>query len=147
MDERTEHTPLPHSRQRAAAGDPSHAYRRGIPHITQEPIDDVEFEYVTRERYETLEQAPSRRRHMGTATSDPDYLSSEAGENVPGLSGTGSLPPLRDLHYERYLETPKPGKSIFTSRRERKQRRAHLIILIIALLALVLAIVWFFFLR
>ena len=55
------------------------AYRRQTPHVTQPPIDDVETQYVTRERYQTLEQqaaqAPAKRRiSMGRATSNPDYL-------------------------------------------------------------------------
>lgn len=34
------------------------------PHISQDPIDDAEPEYVTRNRYQTLEEAQSGRRHM-----------------------------------------------------------------------------------
>lgn len=44
------------------------------PHISQDPIDDAEPEYVTRNRYQTLEEAQSGRRHMGVASSDPVYL-------------------------------------------------------------------------
>lgn len=136
-------TQAPPQRERAAP------YHHAAPHITQDPINDVEPVYVTRERYETLDQVNARRHHMGVATSDPDYLP------PAGKRGLGTGPARQpnassgkpSLHYDRYLEMPKPGKSIFTSRRERKQRRAHRIILIIALLAFILAIVWFFFLR
>lgn len=44
------------------------------PHISQEPINDAEPEYVTRNRYQTLEDAQTGRKHMGVASSDPVYL-------------------------------------------------------------------------
>ena len=107
-------------------------YRRQTPHITQAPIDDVEPSYVTRDRYVTLEQARGSRKHMGTATSDPQYLSptgyekngrfspGDAGERTKGRGA---------MHYERYLQTPKPGKSIFISRQERARKRNRRLIL------------------
>ena len=56
----------------------SSAYSQPIryhrPHISQEPINDAEPEYVTRNRYQTLEESQSARRHMGVASSDPVYL-------------------------------------------------------------------------
>ena len=56
----------------------SSAYSQPIryhrPHISQEPISDAEPEYVTRNRYQTLEESHSARRHMGVASSDPVYL-------------------------------------------------------------------------
>lgn len=140
MDERMEPTTPPSepSQHIDAARTARPPFQRVTHHITQDPIDDVEPEYVTRDRYETLEQASSHRRHMGTVGESPDYLASLAGNEGRGQ---------RRLHYERYLETPKPGKSIFTSHRARKQRRAHFIILLIALLAVILALVWYFILR
>lgn len=83
-------------------------YRRQTPHITQSPIDDVEPSYVTRERYVTLEQARGGRKHMGTATSDPQYLSPTGYEKNGHLSPNASRE--RDggratVHYERYLQT------------------------------------------
>ena len=127
-------------------------FHRTVPHVTQEPINDVEPEYVTRNRYMTLEEAQTRpgRKHMGVAVGDNDYLGSTGslgttGQFAANPGDTGAMK-RQSLHYERYLETPKPGKTIFTSRR-RKQRRAYLAIAIIAILMLVLAIVWFFFLR
>lgn len=154
MDEHTGNIPIPpHQNDHAGAETPQPVFHRSTRHITQEPIDDVEPEYVTRQRYQTLEEARSRRVHMGTASNDADYLPAAHGAARSGSAlprqlkeKTGPKGP-RKLHYERYLETPKPGKSIFTSRRERGQRRAHLIIGIIALLAAILAVVWFFFLR
>ena len=51
----------------------SSAYSQPIryhrPHISQEPINDAEPEYVTRNRYQTLEESQSARRHMGVASS------------------------------------------------------------------------------
>lgn len=44
------------------------------PHISQEPINDPEPEYVTRNRYQTLEDAQTGRKHMGVASGDPVYL-------------------------------------------------------------------------
>ena len=44
------------------------------PHISQEPIDDTEPEYVTRNRYQTLEESQSGRKHMGVAPSESAYL-------------------------------------------------------------------------
>ncbi|MCI5784600.1 hypothetical protein ACTQY8_04630 [Collinsella bouchesdurhonensis] len=118
-------------------------YRRQTPHITQSPIDDVEPSYVTRERYVTLEQARGDRKHMGTATSDPQYLSPTGYEKSGHLSPNASRE--RDggratVHYERYLQTPKPGKSIFISRQERARKRnrrlllAAIIVVVVAIL-------------
>ena len=73
-------------------------YQRTRPHITQEPIADDPTRYVTRERYATLEQTRPRR-HMGVATSDPQYLPvTEPGRGAqPGANGdvpgAGAPPP------------------------------------------------------
>lgn len=114
-------------------------YRRQTPHISQEPIDDVEPQYVTRERYQTLEQARGNRRHMGTATSDPDYLTpvnNGARGRAKAPVATGQQ---KTLHYERYLQTPKGGKSIFVSRQERARKRNRRIL--IGLVALIVVVV------
>ena len=65
-------------------------FHRTVPHVTQEPINDVEPEYVTRNRYMTLEEAQRRpgRKHMGVAVGDNDYLGQPARWARPG-----SLPP------------------------------------------------------
>ncbi len=152
MDDRTgvtPPTPAPDSQHDHTGSQPvpRAPYRRAVPHVTQEPIDDVEPEFVTRERYMTLEQARSNRKHMGVASNDPDYLTP-----VKGARGTSRSPmpqhapaqaqPKPSLHYDRYLETPKPGKSIFTSRRERKQRRIHRL-LALALIVVIIALIIF----
>ena len=117
-------------------------YRRQTPHITQAPINDVEPNYVTRDRYVTLDQARGSRKHMGTATSDPQYLSptgyEKSGRFSPSVDGE------RDkgrsaVHYERYMQTPKPGKSIFISRQERARKRNRRLILA-AIIVVVLAV-------
>lgn len=116
-------------------------YRRQVPHITQEPIDDVEPQYVTRERYVTLEESRGgRRRHMGTAVSDPEYLVQPTGTTGSvGADGKRAI-----THSGRYLQTPKPGKSIFTSQKERaRQRTRRIVAALIVLVVVVVAIVLF----
>lgn len=94
--------------------------------------------------------AAPRRRHMGVATSDPQYLPT-TGANASRPAPHAPAHPVSEhrapLHYDRYLETPKPRRAIFSTRRERSRRRARLVILLLAVLALVLALVWFFILR
>ncbi len=51
------------------------------------------------------------------------------------------------MNYDRYLQTPKPGKSIFTRQRARERRRARLLIVALLIVAVALALVWFFVLR
>lgn len=183
----------------SAARIPYQPYRRQVRHITQEPIDDVEPDYVTLERYETLEDRRARRggrgartaapgapapaggtgkgaaaraagpgagsfagarsgvqmpgtargaaradngaplhsgaahKHMGVATSDPSYMPDAKPE------GAGAI------NYSRYLETPKPGKTIFAGRGRRKPW-TRFIPLVVALVV-VAVVVWFLFLR
>lgn len=155
---------------------PSRPYHRRVPHVTQSPINDVEPEYATINRYATLDQqrtayaeqrAERGRRHMGTATSDADYLpltdfqkqqdraaaiaargqGKEPNSSSPALASdeTGAAP--RSLHASRYLQTPKSGRSIFVSRQARQQKRLKALLLLFVVLALVLALVWFFILR
>ena len=129
-------------------------YQRTRPHITQEPIADDPTRYVTRERYATLEQTRPRR-HMGVATSDPQYLPvTEPGRGAqPGAHGDvpGPAPPASGkpapLHYDRYLQTPKPGKTIFSSRHERARRRTRAFIIAVLLVTIAIALVWLFVLR
>ncbi len=136
----------------AAARSP---YRHHAAHITQDPITDDGISYVSEPgpamRGATRGQA-SGRRHMGTATSDPQYLPPVDGRTrrapdaaqTPGQRQTDRR---SQLHYERYLETPKPGKTIFTSRYERSRRRSMRAVIVVLLLAVIIALVWFFFLR
>ena len=86
---------------------------------------------------------------MGTATSDPQYLSPTGYEKSGHLSPNVSKE--RDggraaVHYERYLQTPKPGKSIFISRQERARKRNRRLLLaaIIVVVAAILLKVFVF---
>ena len=102
----------------SAYSQPIHYHR---PHISQEPINDAEPEYVTRNRYQTLEESQSARRHMGVASSDPVYLkdaplsknsaSSQAQTQTPTKQHRRGPRPKQTLtHSSRYLEMPKQGK-------------------------------------
>lgn len=79
---------------------------------------------------------------MGVATSDPEYLEA-AGRNARNHP---TNTPHRQLHYERYLETPKTGKSIFIARKERSRAHARLAILLV-IIVIVAVLAWFFFLK
>lgn len=116
------------------------------------------------------------RRHMGVATSDPQYLpltpQEQAREralareqqrhNVAAAQadafGAGPRPahPAQAVqpgthrslqHSDRYLSTPKPGKTIFKSRYEKQRRDTKTALLIALGLAVALCLIWFFFLR
>lgn len=127
------------------------------PHISQEPINDPEPEYVTRNRYQTLEDAQTGRKHMGVASGDPVYLKdaplsknsavNDESENKPATREQRGPRPKQTLtHSARYLETPKQGKSIFvSSSKRRKQHRLQLALLIIAVVAIALVIRFIFF--
>ena len=127
------------------------------PHISQEPINDPEPEYVTRNRYQTLEDAQTGRKHMGVASGDPIYLKdaplsknsavNDESENKPATREQRGPRPKQTLtHSARYLETPKQGKAIFvSSSRRRKQHRLQLALLIIAAVAIALIIRYIFF--
>lgn len=134
------------------------------PHISQEPINDPEPEYVTRNRYQTLEDAQTGRKHMGVASGDPVYLkdaplskNSAASEEPLKASAThqqrgprpkqrGPRPKQTLTHSARYLETPKQGKSIFvSSSKRRKQHRLTILLLIIVAIAVALVIRFIFF--
>lgn len=127
------------------------------PHISQDPIDDAEPEYVTRNRYQTLEESQSGRRHMGVASSDPVYLkdaplsknsacSQEQTQTPDKQQQRGPRPKQTLTHSARYLETPKQGKSIFiSSNRRRKQHRLQIALLIIAIVAIAMVIHFVFF--
>ena len=90
------------------------------------------------------------RRHMGVATSDPQYLPT-TGANASRPAPHAPAHPVSEhrapLHYDRYLQTPKPGKTIFSSRHERVRRRTRAFIIAVLLVAIAIALVWFFVLR
>lgn len=127
------------------------------PHISQEPINDLEPEYVTRNRYQTLEDAQTGRKHMGVASGDPVYLkdaplsknSADRDESMKASAANrqrGPRPKQTLTHSARYLETPKQGKSIFVSTsKRRKQHRLTILLLIVAAIAVALVIRFIFF--
>lgn len=135
---------------------PRQPYRRQVHHITQEPIDDVEPRYVTLNRYETLEQRGARRgagapggspsprsganhKHMGVATSDPSYMPTAEPAHRVGAAGPAPI------NYSRYLETPKPGKTIFAGRGRRKSPKRFIPVVVVVVVAAL--IIWLLFLR
>lgn len=132
-------------------------YHRATHHITQAPINDVEPHYVTRERYQTLEEVQSGRKHMGVATSDPTYLAdaplsklSPQDEPLPAAERTRERGPRAKqtlTHSSRYLQTPKPGRSIFISREVRRKQRTRRAILALFVLIVIVLIVCFFILK
>lgn len=121
------------------------------PHISQEPINDPEPEYVTRNRYQTLEDAQTGRKHMGVASGDPVYLKDAPLSKNSAIHDStktpitrqqrGSRPKQTLTHSARYLETPKQGKTIFvSSSKRRKQHRLTILLMIIAAIAVALVI-------
>lgn len=128
------------------------AYRRQTPHVTQEPIVDESLRQASDEMAPlTAPAATRRRRHMGTATSDPQYLpptehAHGTRRQAPRDASAPNAAPRQELHYERYLESPKPGKSIFTARQQRS-RRTRLMIALILLVIVLAALVWLLFFR
>ncbi len=122
------------------------------PHISQEPINDPEPEYVTRNRYQTLEDAQTGRKHMGVASSDPVYLKDAPLSKNSAINDDPTKAPITRqqrgprpkqtlTHSARYLETPKQGKTIFvSSSKRRKQHRLQFLLLIIVVMAVALVI-------
>lgn len=116
------------------------------------------------------------RRHMGVASSDPQYLpltpqeqareraiarDQQRAQNAGQQPDARNAPPRpahpmqavqpgthRSLqHSARYLSTPKPGKTIFKSRYEKQRRHTKAVLLAVLALAIILGVVWYFFLR
>lgn len=153
-DQTTDNSYEPLQNDSSAYSQPRRYHR---PHISQDPIDDAEPEYVTRNRYQTLEESQSGRRHMGVASNDPVYLkdaplsknsacSQEQTQTPVKQQQKGPRPKQTLTHSARYLETPKQGKSIFiSSSRRRKQHRLQIALLIIAIVAIAMAIHFVFF--
>lgn len=90
------------------------------------------------------------RRHMGTATSDPQYLP-PIEQARDGVRGPAHIPTPVDqrapLHYDRYIEKPKHGKTIFTSRHERSRRRMRAVLIVLLVIVIAALALWFVFLR
>lgn len=96
------------------------------------------------------------RRHMGTATSNPNYLPQTAYQRQRDQDPHARATPIRDaaaprrsgtVDSGRYLQTPKRGRAIFTSPYTRQHRRMKRVLAALVSLAILLAIVWFAFLR
>lgn len=136
-------------------------YRRTVPHITQDPITDDGGSYADQRgavpprtaaaRRADPRQTPGRK-HMGVATSDPQYLQPvESRGDAPNrpahprhkTPGDGKPQALRS---DRYLTTPSGRKSIFTARQDRARRRMR-IILALALVIVIALVIWLLFLR
>lgn len=153
-DQTTDNSYEPLQNDSSAYSQPRRYHR---PHISQDPIDDAEPEYVTRNRYQTLEESQSGRRHMGVASSDLVYLKDaplsknsacrqELTQTPVKQQQRGPRPKQTLTHSARYLETPKQGKSIFISTsRRRKQHRLQIALLIIGIVAIALVIHFVFF--
>ncbi len=117
-DQTTDNSYEPLQNDSSAYSEPRRYHR---PHISQDPINDAEPEYVTRNRYQTLEESQSGRRHMGVASSDPVYLkdaplsknstcSQEQTQTPVKQQQRGPRPKQTLTHSARYLETPKAGE-------------------------------------
>lgn len=132
-------------------------YHRANPHVTQAPIDDIEPSYVTRERYQTLEEVQAGRKRMGVATSDPTYLAEaplsklpkDGNQPKPADRGAERGPRAKQTltHSARYLQTPKPGRSIFMSRQMRRKQQTRRMIFALGILLIMVLIVCFFVLK
>ena len=154
MDDQNQNNTFMPAQREESTPQPTRFHR---PHISQEPINDQEPEYVTRDRYQTLEDAQTGRKHMGVASGDPIYLkeaplsknsavNDESENNPTTREQRGPRPKQTLMHSARYLETPKQGKAIFvSSSRRRKQHRLQLALLIIAAVAIALIIRYIFF--
>ena len=104
----------------------------------------------------TRQPGGGNRRHMGVATSDPQYLPVTEPEGRGGRPHT--RPAIEPVHapeatrhqgvdYSRYLSTPKRGKSIFISRYDRERIRTRRFLMLAAIVLVVALAVWFVVLR
>lgn len=122
----------------------------------------------------TGQYAPRTRKHMGVATSDPEYLppvqdtanrmsghgqNGRAANAAPGAHHGRGGHPVRSnrnavassnanpLHYDRYLSTPQHGRAIFSAQRTRQRRRTAMAVLAILLIAVACVAAAYFLLR
>ncbi len=120
------------------------------------------------------QHAPRTRKHMGVATSDPEYLPpvQDTVERMPehgrGGRAVNAAPDARrgrggrhahsgraanagnnsnPLHYDRYLSSPQRGRAIFSAQRTRHRRRNAVAVLAILLIAAVCVAAAYFLLR
>lgn len=90
------------------------------------------------------------RKHMGVATSDPQYL--QPAGAVGGRAGGPAHPRHKNpgdgepqtLHGNRYLSTPSSHKTIFTARQDRARKRIR-VLLVVLLLVVIAVVVWLIF--
>lgn len=94
--------------------------------------------------------AMPRRKHMGVATSDPQYLQPAGaaggragGPAHPRHKNPGDGEP-QTLHGNRYLSTPSSHKTIFTARQDRARKRIR-VLLVVLLLVVIAVVVWLMF--
>lgn len=100
---------------------------------------------------QSFTSAPGRK-HMGVATSDPQYLQpvghqtgAPQGPAHPRRKMPGDGEP-QVLHSDRYLSAPSGRKTIFTARQDRARRRTRAA-LVVALIVIVAILVWLIFFR
>ena len=122
----------------------------GSPAMTQNsPVVDPDGA-ASASRQPLVPRSHRPRKHMGTATSDPDYLppvtrDASAREQEPTVR-PARQPREQSVNYARYLEVPRSTKAIFT-RRERAQRRAHLLIGLAIAVIILVVLLWLFVLH
>lgn len=100
-------------------------------------------------RQQNFTSAPGRK-HMGVATSDPQYLQPTGLQNGapqgpahPRHKMPGDGEP-QVLHSDRYLSAPSGRKTIFTARQDRARRRTRAA-LVVALIVVVAILAWLIF--
>lgn len=89
---------------------------------------------------------------MGVATADPQYLpstSSTAMRDRPSEipQAVQNAERRKVIHSDRYLQTPKAGRAIFTSREERAKRTMRRFFGVLILAAVILGLIWYFSIR
>ncbi len=155
--------PNPNPQQSSSAEQSSFVpYRRTVHHVTQEPITDDGTAYRRQAQNPTARGAASsgqtsqygapgrsgsRRKHMGVATSDAQYLQPvDSNATKPGRPahprhkspGDGTPQTLRS---NRYLSTPPGRKAIFTARQNKARRRMRILV-VLALVTILAIVVW-----
>lgn len=133
----------------AGAGAGTAASQRGQGYRSQGGQAPAGFAGETRQQNFT--SAPGRK-HMGVATSDPQYLQptglqngSAQGPAHPRHKMPGDGEP-QVLHSDRYLSAPSGRKTIFTARQDRARKRVR-ILLVLALIVVIAVLMWIIFFR
>lgn len=139
-----------------SAPQPRQAHRQRTPQPSQVSFGVARVDHAAPDRPVPRSQARPRK-HMGTASSDPEYLPQTAFQKERAADPNARQTPIRDarapqrsgtVRYDRYLQTPKPGRAIFSNPQTRRRQRQHLAIIVVLFIALVaVALVWFLVLR